>query len=65
MEKALIIPYGEKNLVESTTRTNTAAWIDFAQDPIVTKLEVSATFMRPPPDRHTPIFRLSITPNTQ
>lgn len=44
MEKALIIPYGEKDLVESTTRTNTAAWLDFAQDPIVMKLEARLRF---------------------
>eukprot|EP00960_Hanusia_phi_P026577 746332-Hanusia_phi.AAC.8 len=28
MEKALIIPYGGKELVESSTRTNTAAWLE-------------------------------------
>ncbi len=39
MEKALIIPYGGKELIESTTRTNTAAWLDFQQDPVVTKVE--------------------------
>ena len=39
MEKALIIPYGGKELVESTTRTNTAAWLDYNQDPVVTRLE--------------------------
>jgi len=39
MEKALIIPYGGKDLVESTTRTNTAAWLDYNQDDVVTRLE--------------------------
>jgi hypothetical protein len=39
MEKALIIPYGGKQLIESSTRTNTAAWLDFQQDPVVTKVE--------------------------
>eukprot|EP00284_Hemiselmis_tepida_P017431 CAMPEP_0174921132 /NCGR_PEP_ID=MMETSP1355-20121228/4939_1 /TAXON_ID=464990 /ORGANISM="Hemiselmis tepida, Strain CCMP443" /LENGTH=311 /DNA_ID=CAMNT_0016166581 /DNA_START=53 /DNA_END=985 /DNA_ORIENTATION=+ len=39
MEKALIIPYGQKDLVESDTRTNTAAWLDFAHDHIVERLE--------------------------
>lgn len=46
MEKALIIPYGQKNLVESTTRTNTAAWLEFGQDPIVRKLEVSLVWAK-------------------
>mmetsp|Transcript_24867 Transcript_24867/g.59703 ORF Transcript_24867/g.59703 Transcript_24867/m.59703 type:complete len:212 (-) Transcript_24867:508-1143(-) len=39
MEKALIIPYGEKDLVESETRTNTAAWLDFGHDRVVQRLE--------------------------
>ena len=39
MEKALIIPYGGKDLVESTTRTNTAAWLDFQQDDVVSRVE--------------------------
>ncbi len=39
MEKALIIPYGGKELIESSTRTNTAAWLDFQQDPVVSKVE--------------------------
>ncbi len=39
MEKALIIPYGGKDLIESTTRTNTGAWLDFAQDEVVRKVE--------------------------
>ncbi|EKX52107.1 hypothetical protein GUITHDRAFT_150687 [Guillardia theta CCMP2712] len=39
MEKALIIPYGGKELVESSTRTNTAAWLEYHQGPVVTKLE--------------------------
>ena len=39
MEKALIIPYGGKDLIESSTRTNTAAWLDFAQDEVVRKVE--------------------------
>lgn len=29
MQKALIQPYGESGLVESSTRTNTAAWLNF------------------------------------
>lgn len=28
MSEALITPYGSNNLVPSTTRTNTAAWLD-------------------------------------
>mmetsp|Transcript_15382 Transcript_15382/g.41782 ORF Transcript_15382/g.41782 Transcript_15382/m.41782 type:complete len:283 (+) Transcript_15382:61-909(+) len=39
MEKALIIPYGGKELVASTTRTNTGAWLDFQQDEVVRKVE--------------------------
>mmetsp|Transcript_29404 Transcript_29404/g.77273 ORF Transcript_29404/g.77273 Transcript_29404/m.77273 type:complete len:203 (+) Transcript_29404:474-1082(+) len=39
MEKALIIPYGQKHLTQSTTRTNSAAWLDFAQDAVVRKVE--------------------------
>ena len=31
MEKALIVPYGGKHLTQSSTRTNSAAWLDFAQ----------------------------------
>ena len=39
MEKALIIPYGGKDLIESSTRTNTGAWLDFGQDEVVRKVE--------------------------
>mmetsp|Transcript_49750 Transcript_49750/g.121456 ORF Transcript_49750/g.121456 Transcript_49750/m.121456 type:complete len:314 (-) Transcript_49750:45-986(-) len=39
MESALIIPYGQKDLVQSSTRTNTAAWLAFGQDAVVRRLE--------------------------
>jgi hypothetical protein len=39
MQKALIIPYGQKHLTQSTTRTNSAAWLDFGQDDVVKKVE--------------------------
>ena len=39
MQKALIIPYGQKHLTQSTTRTNSAAWLDFGQDEVVKKVE--------------------------
>ena len=39
MEKALIQPYGKNELVESTTRTNTASWLGFHQDEIVRNVE--------------------------
>jgi len=39
LEKALIIPYGGKDLVQSTTRTNTAAWLEFNQDETIGGLE--------------------------
>lgn len=39
MENALIIPYGEKGLVQSSTRTNTAAWLMFGQDAVVRRVE--------------------------
>ena len=35
----MIIPYGGKELVESSTRTNTAAWLEFKQDEIVERVE--------------------------
>jgi len=51
MEKALIIPYGGKDLVESSTRTNTGAWLDFAQDEVVRKVERAfADFTSTEPD---------------
>ncbi|KAJ1472310.1 hypothetical protein T484DRAFT_1975626 [Baffinella frigidus] len=39
MQKALIQPYGESGLVESSTRTNTAAWLNFKEDSVVASLE--------------------------
>ncbi len=39
MQKALIIPYGQKHLTQSSTRTNSAAWLDYGQDEVVRKVE--------------------------
>jgi hypothetical protein len=39
MSEALITPYGSNQLVPSTTRTNTAAWLDFQQNELVKKIE--------------------------
>jgi prolyl 4-hydroxylase len=39
MSEALITPYGSNDLVPSSTRTNTAAWLDFQQDGLVSKIE--------------------------
>ena len=39
MQKALIIPYGQKHLTQSSTRTNSAAWLDFGTDAVVGKVE--------------------------
>jgi len=39
MVKALITPYGGTGLVESSTRTNTMAWLDFREDGVVASLE--------------------------
>lgn len=37
LERALIIPYGGKDLVESSVRTNSAAWIPFQSDEVLFK----------------------------
>lgn len=39
LQPALITPYGTHTLVESSTRTNKQAWLDFGQDSIVTRIE--------------------------
>jgi len=39
MERAQIVPYGGTGLIDSNTRTNTGAWLDFQQDPVVSLLE--------------------------
>ena len=39
LQKSLITPYGSHDLVESTTRTNKQAWLDFGQDDIVRGIE--------------------------
>lgn len=39
MSEALITPYGSSQLVPSTTRTNTAAWLDFNQNELVARIE--------------------------
>eukprot|EP00960_Hanusia_phi_P060159 764419-Hanusia_phi.AAC.6 len=39
LSASLITPYGTNKLVESTTRTNKQAWLDFQQDDIVKRIE--------------------------
>jgi len=39
LKTALITPYGTHELVESTTRTNKQAWLDYGQDAVVSYLE--------------------------
>jgi len=39
MERTKILPYGQKELVESSTRTNTGAWLEFGQDAVVSRIE--------------------------
>ena len=39
LSKTMIMPYGTHKLVESTTRTNDGAWLDFLQDDVVRRLE--------------------------
>eukprot|EP00292_Cryptomonas_paramecium_P008403 CAMPEP_0113691782 /NCGR_PEP_ID=MMETSP0038_2-20120614/18677_1 /TAXON_ID=2898 /ORGANISM="Cryptomonas paramecium" /LENGTH=279 /DNA_ID=CAMNT_0000613535 /DNA_START=30 /DNA_END=866 /DNA_ORIENTATION=+ /assembly_acc=CAM_ASM_000170 len=39
LEPALITPYGTHTLVESSTRTNKQAWLEFGQDSVVTRIE--------------------------
>ncbi len=39
MQRAQIIPYGGNQLIDSSTRTNTAAWLNYNQDAVVTRIE--------------------------
>ena len=39
MKRAQIIPYGGNELIDSSTRTNTAAWLNYNQDSVVTRIE--------------------------
>ncbi|EKX39441.1 hypothetical protein GUITHDRAFT_114401 [Guillardia theta CCMP2712] len=39
LSASLITPYGTNKLVESTTRTNKQAWLDFQQDDVVKRVE--------------------------
>jgi prolyl 4-hydroxylase len=39
MQRAQIIPYGGNQLIDSSTRTNTAAWLNYHQDAVVTRIE--------------------------
>mmetsp|Transcript_4640 Transcript_4640/g.10272 ORF Transcript_4640/g.10272 Transcript_4640/m.10272 type:complete len:333 (-) Transcript_4640:2-1000(-) len=39
LQAALITPYGTHTLVESSTRTNKQAWLDYAQDRVVSRIE--------------------------
>jgi hypothetical protein len=39
LQNSLITPYGSHDLVESTTRTNKQAWLEYAEDAIVTTVE--------------------------
>ncbi len=39
MQRAQIIPYGGNQLIDSSTRTNTAAWLNYHQDAVVTRVE--------------------------
>ena len=39
LKNSLITPYGSHELVESTTRTNKQAWLEYGEDTIVTGIE--------------------------
>jgi len=39
LQKSLITPYGSHNLVESSTRTNMQAWLEYAEDAVVIGIE--------------------------
>eukprot|EP00960_Hanusia_phi_P038357 753396-Hanusia_phi.AAC.2 len=39
LSKTMIMPYGTHKLVESSTRTNDGAWLEFLQDDVVRRLE--------------------------
>ncbi len=39
MQRAQIIPYGGNQLIDSSTRTNTAAWLNYHQDAVVSRIE--------------------------
>ncbi len=41
MQRAQIIPYGGNQLIDSSTRTNTAAWLNYRQDAVVARVENS------------------------
>jgi prolyl 4-hydroxylase len=50
MQRAQIIPYGGNQLIDSSTRTNTAAWLNYHQDAVVARIENSiASFTKTHP----------------